>query len=208
METKKIEISLTDFISFVNKSGHAKLTFVKSIKNRDEYEPYKDFYKPIREAIQNMHKKCLEKDVLDELLESLTDEKKKTNYPSVIAGYKKFLKKTKYEWFNPPRKDWKIDNLVISLNPELGLEKKKRNGESIFYVIKLHFKEDNIKKLQIQQIITLMEMQLRSKVEYPEVRFCVLDVRRGKLLDYEANEEDIVLFETEAYGFAKMWERL
>lgn len=184
------------------------MTFVKSIRRRDVYEPSKDFYKYVRDAIQNMHKKSLNKDVLDKLLENLTDEKKKSNYPSVIDGYKKFLGRTKYEWFNPPRKEWKIGNLRISLNPELGLEKKKKNGESTFYVIKLYFKDEQINKSQIQQIITLMEMQLRGKVDYSEVKFCVLDVRKGKLLEYEANKEDIALFEGEARSFAAIWEYL
>lgn len=57
----KIEISLTDFIGFVNKMGTAKQNHVKSIKERRDYEPYMDFYKPIREAIIKLHKKNSQK---------------------------------------------------------------------------------------------------------------------------------------------------
>lgn len=54
---EKIEISLTDFVGFVNKMGTAKQNHVKTIKERPEYEPYMDFYKAIRTAIINLHKK-------------------------------------------------------------------------------------------------------------------------------------------------------
>ncbi len=74
---KRIEISLTDFISFVNKVGNAKLNHVKNIKGRPKYEPYMDFYKVIREAIIDLHKKKQKKEVLDNVIDKLTDEKKK-----------------------------------------------------------------------------------------------------------------------------------
>ncbi len=41
--SEKIEISLTDFVGFVNKMGTAKQNHVKAIKERPEYEPYMDF---------------------------------------------------------------------------------------------------------------------------------------------------------------------
>lgn len=105
---EKIEISLTDFVGFVNKMGTAKQNHVKTIKERPEYEPYMDFYKAIRTAIINLHKKKQSKDILDKVLEDLTDEKKKKCYPEIVAGYKKFLGRKQFEWIKPPKKDWKI----------------------------------------------------------------------------------------------------
>ena len=134
---ERIEISLTDFIGFVNKMGNAKLNHVKSIKDRPNYEPYMDFYKPLREAILKLHKKGQKKEVLDTVLEGLTDEKKRRCYPELIAGYKKFLGRKKLEWIKPPKKDWKIGGVTITVNPEIGLEEKKKNGSSNFYIVKL-----------------------------------------------------------------------
>ena len=125
---EKIEISLTDFVGFVNKMGTAKQNHVKTIKERPEYEPYMDFYKAIRTAIINLHKKKQSKDILDKVLEDLTDEKKKKCYPEIVAGYKKFLGRKQFEWIKPPKKDWKIGNIVITINPEIGLEEKKKDG--------------------------------------------------------------------------------
>ena len=206
---ERIEISLTDFIGFVNKMGNAKLNHVKSIKDRPEYEPYMDFYKPLREAILKLHKKNQKKEVLDTVLEGLTDDKKKRCYPDLIDGYKKFLGRKKFEWIKPPKKDWKIGGITITINPEIGLEEKKKNGSSNFYIIKLYFKEDALKKAQADQILTLMEMQLRSKVNEPEIKFAILDIRRGKLHIKQGQElKELPLLKGEANSFVTMWNSL
>lgn len=204
-----IEISLTDFIGFVNKTGNAKLNHVKTIKDRDVYEPFKDFYKPIREAIQKLHKKNLEKDFLDKILANLTDDRKKKNYPAVINGYKRFLGRKKLSWIKPHKKDWKIGNISISINPEIGLEEKMKDGTSTFYIIKLYFKEERIQKSHVDQILTLMEMQLRDKVKEPEVKFAVLDVRKSKLhVKKDSKLDERPLLEGEARSFATIWENI
>lgn len=206
---ERIEISLTDFIGFVNKMGNAKLNHVKTIKDRPEYEPYMDFYKPLREAILKLHKKNQKKEVLDTVLEGLTDDKKKRCYPDLIDGYKKFLGRKKFEWIKPPKKDWKIGGITITINPEIGLEEKKKNGSSNFYIIKLYFKEDALKKAQADQILTLMEMQLRSKVNEPEIKFAILDIRRSKLHIKQGQElKELPLLKGEANSFATMWNSL
>lgn len=206
---ERIEISLTDFIGFVNKMGNAKLNHVKTIKDRPEYEPYMDFYKPLREAILKLHKKNQKKEVLDTVLEGLTDDKKKRCYPDLIDGYKKFLGRKKFEWIKPPKKDWKIGGITITINPEIGLEEKKKNGSSNFYIIKLYFKEDALKKAQADQILTLMEMQLRSKVNEPEIKFAILDIRRSKLHIKQGQElKELPLLKGEANSFVTMWNSL
>ncbi len=209
--TKKemIEISLTDFIGFVNKTGNAKQTHVKNIKERNDYEPFRDFYKPIREGIQKLHKKNLEKDSLNELMAGVTNEVKKNNYSDVINGYKKFLGRKRFGWIKPPQKDWKIGNISISVNPEIGLEEKKKDGTSKFYIIKLYFKDERIQKSHIAQILTLMEMQLRDKVKEPEVKFALLDIRKSKLYVKEDSKlDERPLLEGEARSFATIWENL
>lgn len=201
MSEKKIEISLTDFIDFVNKTGSQKLNQVKKLKNRPAYEPYADFYKPLREKIQTIHKKGQEKEELDNLLTTLTDDKKKANFPPLIEGYKKFWGRKKINWFQPPFKSWKIGDIEIRINPELGLE---YNGQ--FYVVKLYFKDDKIQSYQINQILTLMEDQLRNKVNEPEVSFAILDIRKAKLYPQKDKSLELIpLLLGEAKSFAEIW---
>ncbi len=208
MAKETIEISLTDFIGFVNKVGTAKLNHVKAIKHRDDYQPYKDYYKPIRTAIQNLHKKSQNKSVLDNVIDGV-EEIKKNNFRAVINGYKRFLGRKKFEWIKPPKKNWTMGDISITVNPEIGLEEMKKDGTSDFYIVKLYFKEDKIQKSHVDQILTLMEMQLRSKVGGPEVKFALLDVRKGKLhakKDHELTE--LPLLEGEAKSFATIWGKL
>lgn len=200
---EKTEISLTDFINFVNKSGTQKLNQVRQIKNRTEYEPWGDFYKPIREGIQQIHKTGKSKEALGDLLKQVTDSKKLSNYPDLISGYKKFWGRKQMNWFVPPHRKWSVGDIVIRINPELGLE---YGGK--FYVIKLFFKDEKISKYQVDQILALMEYQLRSRVNEPEIKFALLDVRKGKLYENKVNSDMLPLLLGEAHAFDTMWKNI
>jgi hypothetical protein len=130
-----IEITLTDFVDFVSKAGTPKLTVVKNVKKHhiDGYDPQTDFYRAIRKGIVEMHQKAKPKDALDNLLLGLTDKKKQTAYPELVAGYKKFLGKKGYVWFTPPKHKWEHAGLAISVNPEVGLE-----FDGVRHVVKPH----------------------------------------------------------------------
>lgn len=202
--TKKAEISLSDFISFVNKTGNAKMTKVKQLKNRDDYEPFSDFYKPLREKIQQIHKTGKERKELDTILPSLSDPKKINSYPPLIDGYKKWWGKKKISFFVPPSKKWKVGEIEIRINPELGLE-----YNSQFHVVKLFFKDEKINKQQIDQILTLMEYELRSKVNEPEIKFALLDVRKSRLyIKKDNNLAELPLLLGEAQSFETIWKHI
>ena len=209
MSTKSIEIYLSDFISFVNKTGTAKMTQVRNIQRRNPYEPFMDFYKILRDCIVDLHKENKSIKVLDHLLESLTDENKKKNYPDAIKGYKRFLGRKNFNWFAPPKSCLKIGNLSVIINPEIGLEEIKQDGTSCFYVIKLYFKKEKLSSFQASEILTLMEMGLREKVKDQEIKFALLDVRNNKLrikMNHETKE--MPLLEGEANSFVTIWNKL
>lgn len=198
-----ITVSLTDFIDFVNKSGNSKMTKVKQVKYRNTYHPASDFYKALREEIIEIHKNKGDKKSLDNLLQKLTDLKKKVNYPISIDGYKKFWGKKKIDWFDPPFYHWLTGDLDIKINPELGLA-----FDNKFYVIKLFLKADKISKDKLSQILSLMESQLREKTG-DEIIFAVLDVKNSKL--YENTKGDFTylpLLEGEAKSFESIWKAI
>jgi len=201
----KIEISLTDFIDFVCKVGKSKQTHVKTIKNRPPYDPNTDFYKALREGIVHIHKdKINRKDALEKLLKGLTDQKKITNYPTAITGYKKFWGKKTLKWFGPPSHHWIVGDLGVSINPELGLE-----CDDKFYVIKLYMKSEKLTKDRIQQILSLMEDQLRNKTG-KEVLFAVLDVKNNGTLHVNEKRDKsyLPLLKGEASSFESIWKDL
>jgi hypothetical protein len=187
MKKSLINITLTDFIDFVNKSGGTKLTKVREIKKREDYHPSKDFYKILRDGIIEIHQGNGKKSDLDKILNELSNDVKIKNYPDIIRGYKKFWGRKDIQWFNPTTVHWKQGEVDINVNPELGLE---YNGN--FYIIKLYFKSDKLTKDRSGQILSLMESKLRKVVAVDEVLFAILDVRNSKLFINE-NKETIYL---------------
>ena len=93
-----IKISLTDFVDFVISSGTPKLTKVRQLKRRGEYRPAFDYWKNLRDEIIDFHKRNMnDKSRLDEVLESVVDEKKIGGYKECLRGYKRFIGKKKYK---------------------------------------------------------------------------------------------------------------
>lgn len=200
---KRIEISLTDFVDFVCKAGSSKLTKVKQIKSRGDYSPATDFYKALREGIIKNHENGGGKKELNKITDSITDPKKIKNYNEALNGYKKFWGRKDITFFLPPHKHWIIGDVDIRINPELGLE-----YDNNYYVVKLYLKNDKLSKDKIDQILTLMESQLRKKVEN-EVKMAVLDVKNSKL--YIKHDSDITLvslLDGEAKSFESIWKSL
>ena len=52
----KTKISLTEFVDVIIKAGTEKLTKVRNIKNKPEYDPRFDFYRPLRNYLIEYHK--------------------------------------------------------------------------------------------------------------------------------------------------------
>src|SRR5438046_71606 len=105
-------ISLTDFVDFAIKSGTPKLTKVREVKNRHGYEPALDYWKHLREGIQDFHRKAgTSKAALDDILRSLQNPKKLGRYSAAIKGYKKFIGRKNIQWFEPLSSDWSYEDL-------------------------------------------------------------------------------------------------
>jgi hypothetical protein len=49
------QISLTDWVDFVISAGPPQFTKVKELAGRGEYDPRRDFWKPLREGLRNHH---------------------------------------------------------------------------------------------------------------------------------------------------------
>ena len=165
-------ISLTDFVDFVSKSGTPKSTHVRKVKNRGDYKPYQDYYKQIREAIIGMHEQNQDVSVLENII-TRVNAKKQANYLNVINGYKKWIKNQSFGWFEPPKSDFELSETTIRINPELGLI---ANG-SKKTVIKLYFKAEPISKYRIDIITHLMQNSIGGDYE-----MAVLDCQNAKLI--------------------------
>ena len=205
MSNEQIKISLTEFMNFVNKSGASKVTVVQKAKSKreEEYAHYKDYWLKLRDKIKSVHKSEGSHDDLKELLDEVNEEKV-DNYKIAVNGYCSFWKKRKIEWCEPPRKTWTVGDVKIEINPELGLVIKEK-----IYVVKLfNSANESIDKRHADLILTLMEQELRSKVD-KEVIFAVLDVKRGKLFENRNLDPALVgLLNGEARSFETIWKSI
>ena len=197
------EISLTDFVDFVAKSGTPRLTHVRKIKGRGEYSPAEDFWRRLRKDVIEFHSSGqTNKGALDATLVALSDPKKRSNYAAVLKTYKLFLGNKKIQWFQPVSVKWNSGGLIVRINPELGLI---FNG--VRHHVKLYFKVEAITKAKADTILLLMEQNLPNK--QPDDSFCILDVRRGKLFGSSSPDPIILpLLMGEASAFSTIWTNL
>ena len=203
MKINPIELSLTDFVDFTTRVSQRKISKIKELKSRGDYETYKDFYKRFREGVIKTHKNSHGKPYLDEILSLTTDEKKIKAFTDLVRGYKKFWGKKEIKWFTPPHKKWSHGNLEIRINPELGLE---ING--VKYLIKLYFKDEALKKADTKHILAFLQHELKD-IAPKDVVMAILDVRKSNLISESTYNLDLIqLFTTEAEALSSLWERL
>lgn len=199
------DISLTDFVDFVIKSGTPKLTKVREIKNRGDYDPAWDFWKQLREGIQNFHRAGgKDKTALNDILDTAKKNPKKIGrYSAAIKGYKKFLGQKNVRWFDPPSGDWSYDRLSVKVNPELGL---KIDGTR--YLVKLYFKDEAPTKNRLEIVSEMMKTVLAEKAQ-EGTKMAVLDVSNSKLHTQTVPVPQLtVLLEGEAAAFLRMWQAI
>lgn len=199
------EISLTSFVDFVIKSGVPRLTLVRDTKKKHD-EPYnkaRDYYRKIRDKIIEIHKNKDNIVKLNNLMDDVLDKNKQENYPLLISNYIKFIGRKKINWFDPSRDKWGYNDLLVKINPELGLE---INGKK--HIIKLYFKKEILSKNKIDIINNLMFMSLGPKLTN-DTTISILDILNCKLHSLKKFDESLIpLLEGEIISFCEMWKRV
>ena len=193
------KVSLTYFVDFVLRSGTPKITGVREYKTRKD-ELSSDFYRPIREGIQTMHRRGSCESVLDEILAKQADEKRRRIYPHVATGYRKFLASGEKRWFSPPQGEIQLGPLAVNLNPEVGFMIGKKP-----HLVKLYFRQEPLTSKRSSIVLALFAAGLGRA--YPEHVFAMLDVQRGKLhtTDSPQNSRLEVLLRGEAASFSTIY---
>ena len=198
------QISLTDLVDIVSKSGTLKVTKIRQVKYRPAYDPSTDFYKRVRDHIEETHKHGNNKNYLDIVIKSLTDIKKINSYPNIITGYKKWWGNKTLKWFDPPNLPFTNFGIDVSVNPELGLV---INGEP--HLVKLYFKSEPLKKANTEIITHLMAICCASLCPSQPAKMSILDVRRGKLISPNVPKPNLTaMLNAELSYIATLWPSL
>jgi len=172
------DITLTQLVDVVSKSGSPKATCVKQIKEQlaSPYDPRNDFYKILREAIVDAHAGGLGKAHISSAASHVADPRRSAQYGPIATAYNSWWGRKTITWFAPPRSTWTPAGSAfgVVVNPELGLD---ING--VHYVVKLYFKADTLSKARVDIITQLMHDELTPL--HAGAQFSVLDIRNKKL---------------------------
>jgi hypothetical protein len=192
-------VSLTYFVDFVLKVGTPKLTGVKEFKEH-RYDHLTDFYKPLREAVIEMHEKGRPERALDDLIGTLGDERKRRIFPGLVEGYRKFLHASPKKWFTPPHTVMPIGDLEININPELGFE---IDGKPT--LIKTYFRGEPLAQKRVNIVLGLISAALGPT--RPGTQFAMLDVKNARLYPMKAspNPRLPLLLRGEAASFSTIY---
>lgn len=181
-------ISSTCIIDIMTRFGNPKLNKIKEVFNGGSYYPGEDFYKAIREVIEEdpLDKKGL---ISNFMKDGHFDRKKNGHYQAIITGYLNFLKNNQKKIskvFSPKKRNNNFGtDLEIKVNPEIGFE---ING--VKTVVKLFFKDDKFKP----SFVDLPTFLLKST--YPEMEnYGILHMREGRLYKQRKGlDEDELMF--------------
>lgn len=195
-------ISLTTFVDFTVAGGPSKLAVIRDAKKKyaQGYSQGSDYYKRLRDAIGDLHKRGLAPSALDDTLR-FTRAAQQGNYKASIAGYKRWLGRKQMEYRDPVGAVWSAAGLDVRLNPELFL---KVSGQ--WRVIKLYTKGAEPTKHRLDAALYLLQTEVGDS---NGAVGSVLDVRRGKLYDASVPKAGMGLYlTTEAQSFVTMWKAL
>jgi hypothetical protein len=166
-------VTLTTFVDFVSAAGTARITKARAAKAYYEqgYSPQRDFYKPLRDRIEDCFENGWNAADLKDLLKEITDLKKVDNYEECRRGLTKWVGRKTIRTLPTRREVWTSGGLEVAVNPELHAD---INGST--HLIKLYFKADALSKQKADLILHLLSRRAPAGTTVG-----VLDVRRSTL---------------------------
>jgi len=199
--TGLVDVSLTDFLDFAIRAGTPKLTKVAEVKRRGQYSPAADYWRPLREKIQELHESgSFDIKALEQFAGTYADPKKVERYSAAVRGYKRFLGRKAVSWLKPPYSVWTPSRLRVRINPEVGL---RVAGSK--YILKLYFKNERLSKYRVDLLTFLLRHQLSQSA--PGAEFGVLDVANARLFPASQATTDLMpLLLGEAASFVAIWD--
>ena len=195
---------MTKFVDFVIASGNPRLRVVRDAKSQHEsrYDPAADFWKILRLEIVRIHREGADPKSLRNVIGKTIAPLKQEKYPPLIEAYVRWLGKREVTWDKEWSTRWSSENLVVRVNPELGLI-----IDEVPHVIKLYFKAEKPSKSRLDTMVYLLRKSFPKAT--PSVIFGVLDVPRRHFYQETVSIAGLeALLIGEAAAFSSMWEAL
>jgi hypothetical protein len=191
-------VTLTTFVDFVAATGPPRVTKVRNAKELygQDYEPAHDFYKQLREGIEDCVANGWDSQALKKSRRSVSDDRKIENFEDCRTGFTKWVGRKKLAAKPTLRSDWKSGSLRVAVNPELHVD---INGTP--HLIKLYFKGDKLSKQKADVSLHLLQTMAPTGTTVG-----LLDVRRSRLIAPTRVIAGMdALLKAEAVAFVSLW---
>ncbi|MDR3563676.1 MAG: hypothetical protein P4N59_19890 [Negativicutes bacterium] len=205
--TDKIRISFDSFIDFTLKPDSLKPSLVRSLQS-GAFSLRQDYWKPVKEIITEVvfGRKSIKR--LYSMLDQVPNECR-VNYSRAVSGFDRFIAGSgDAACFVPPKAFWVKEDLIVSVDPELGIV---ING--IPYIIKLYFKEyTDTREVRINKERAMVSVQMMTDAFECKIsnryRMSLLNVATGQLLTPRTNGDMTVALNCSTNTLITMWKAL
>ncbi|MFP9471356.1 hypothetical protein AB6D37_21865 [Pectobacterium brasiliense] len=175
-------LGVAEFASIaVNTSPKTKISKIKTIANRPDYHPGKDYYKKIRDAIKRL---VVKKGHISELYELCRKEKnssRKIYFEKIVNVFNDWQSGKNISGYTAPRGLYHYAKTDIRCSPELNVNILGKSK-----LVKLHFSSsEKMTQERANFICFLMERAIGDK----DFEYSVLDLTSGKEFFFSGNEE-------------------
>ncbi len=194
-------VSLTTFLDFTAASGSARVTQLRQAKKRygQDYAPAKDYYKSLREAIEQCFAQGWDAQQLKATLEALPDSRKADKFEECRKGLTKWAGRKELVALPKSRARWQSEGLTVKINPELHL-----SIAGTPHLIKLYFKGEKISKQRVDVALHLLKSKAGKGITAG-----ILDLRRARLYVPTVPKSGMTaLLKAEAAAFSSLWESI
>src|ERR1700742_2861175 len=194
-------VSMTTFLDFTAATGSARVTQLRQAKKRyaQDYAPARDYYKFLREAIEDCFDNGWSSKSLKDTLATLPDSRKAEAFEECRQGLSRWVGRKHIVALPKLTARWTANELTVRINPELHLE---IDGSP--YLIKLYFKGEKISKQRVDVALHLLKSRTAKGTTAG-----ILDLRRSKLYVPTVTKPGMgALVKAEAAAFASLWDEV
>jgi hypothetical protein len=194
-------VSLTTFLDFTAATGSGRISELRQAKKRyaQDYSPAKDYYKFLREAIEECFEQGWSAGALKATLSTLPDSRKAEAFEECCQGLTKWVGRKSVTALPKSRARWSSGGLTVRINPELYL-----NIAGKPHLVKLYFKAEKISKQRVDVALHLLNNRAAKGTTAG-----ILDLRRSKLYVPTVVKPGMAaLLNAEAAAFTSLWEEI
>lgn len=194
-------VSMTTFLDFTAATGSGRISELRQAKKRyaQDYSPAKDYYKFLREAVEECFEQGWSAKSLKTTLSTLPDSRKAEAFEECRQGLTKWVGRKAVTALPKSRARWSSGGLTVRINPELHLDIAGKH-----HLVKLYFKGEKISKQRVDVALHLLNSKAAKGATAG-----ILDLRRSKLYVPTVVKPGMAaLLKAEAAAFSSLWEEI